>query len=66
MSTFLLELNQISRHYQPGPMVRVLDGINLRVEAGEWLAITGPSGTGKTTLLNILGCLDRPDGGNYC
>ncbi|MFE9425574.1 ABC transporter ATP-binding protein [Kitasatospora sp. NPDC006697] len=41
----------------------VLDGIDLELEQGEFLALLGASGTGKTTLLRILGALDRPDGG---
>ena len=39
--------------------------VSLRVDPGEFVAITGPSGSGKTTLLNILGLLDRPDHGDY-
>ncbi|MFZ0834940.1 MAG: ABC transporter ATP-binding protein [Mycobacterium sp.] len=41
----------------------VLDGVSLSVDRGEMVAVTGPSGCGKTTLLNILGALDRADGG---
>lgn len=65
MSNYIINLNQISRHYSLGSVVRVLNDINLQVEVGEWLSITGPSGTGKTTLLNIVGFLDRPSSGNY-
>jgi macrolide transport system ATP-binding/permease protein len=39
--------------------------VDLRLDPGEWLAVTGPSGAGKSTLLNILGCLDRPSNGEY-
>jgi putative ABC transport system ATP-binding protein len=45
--------------------VRAVDGISFRVERGESLAIIGPSGCGKSSLLNILGCLDRPTEGSY-
>jgi putative ABC transport system ATP-binding protein len=43
--------------------VRALDEVNLRVAAGEFLAIAGPSGSGKTTLLNLIGCIDQPTAG---
>ena len=45
--------------------VRAVDGISFRVEKGESVAIIGPSGCGKSSLLNILGCLDRPSEGRY-
>src|SRR5688572_11223583 len=45
--------------------VRAVDGISFEVERGESVAIIGPSGCGKSSLLNILGCLDRPTEGTY-
>src|SRR5438270_4471815 len=44
--------------------IRALDSISLDVEKGEWLAIMGPSGSGKSSLVNMIGCLDRPDSGS--
>lgn len=56
-------LTNVRRTYPGKPPVHALDGVTLRIEAGELLGIVGPSGSGKTTLLNILGTLDRADGG---
>lgn len=61
----VLELKKICRQYGSEPAVHALVDVDLRVQAGEWLAITGPSGAGKSTLLHILGCLDLPTSGHY-
>jgi putative ABC transport system ATP-binding protein len=56
----LLELRDISKVYGS---LKALSNINLTVQQGEWLAIMGPSGSGKTTMMNIIGCMDRPSSG---
>jgi len=61
----VLELNKVGRQFGSEPAVHALVDVDLRLESGEWLAITGPSGAGKSTLLHILGCLDRPSSGSY-
>jgi putative ABC transport system ATP-binding protein len=58
-----VELINISKVYGESIKVKALEGINLKVERGEFLSIVGPSGSGKTTLLNIIGTLDRPTEG---
>ena len=60
----LIELEHVSRHYASGgARVYALDDVNLRIEAGDMVAIMGASGSGKSTLMNLLGCLDKPDSG---
>ncbi len=64
MTEVVLECRQLSMEYAIGPQrLRVLDSINLRMVAGERIAIVGSSGSGKTTLLNLLGGLDTPTEG---
>jgi lipoprotein-releasing system ATP-binding protein len=56
----MIELDNITRSFGS---LQVLKGISLNIERGEVVSITGPSGAGKTTLLQIMGSLDKPDGG---
>jgi len=66
MSHPLLELTGVYREFPAGDQaVAVLKHIDLRIDAGEFVAIVGASGSGKSTLMNILGCLDRPSAGVY-
>ena len=61
-----LDVEGLTRVYQVGgEEVRALDGVSFTVRRGEWLAIVGQSGSGTSTLMNVLGCLDTPTGGRY-
>jgi putative ABC transport system ATP-binding protein len=60
----LVELSGVARRYDMGEVtVSALEGIDLRVERGEFAVVLGPSGSGKTTLLNVIGALDSPTEG---
>jgi len=62
----LIELRNVTKIYGHGEAeVRALDGVNLRIDAGEFAAVMGPSGSGKSTAMNIIGCLDQPTSGSY-
>jgi putative ABC transport system ATP-binding protein len=60
----MYKLTGVTKTYQKGhALVHALQGVDLVIEDGEWLAIQGPTGHGKTTLLQMLGGLDRPTSG---
>ncbi len=62
----MIQLNNIVKTYPMGKQeLKVLQGVNLKINQGEMVAIMGPSGSGKSTLLNLIGLLDRPTSGNY-
>ncbi len=62
----LIELAGVRRHYGHGDStVRALDGVDLVIERGEFVMVMGSSGSGKSTCMNMLGCLDRPTAGSY-
>ena len=62
----LIEFKDIYKIYQMGDeSVHALDGVNLAIDPGEFVAIVGQSGSGKSTAMNIIGCLDVPTSGTY-
>lgn len=62
----MLKLNNLCKTYNQGDLaVQALNQINLEVEQGEFVSIMGTSGSGKSTMMNILGCLDTPSSGEY-
>lgn len=62
----LIALSGVTKVYGSGEAeVRALDGIDLRIDEGEFVAVMGPSGSGKSTATNIIGCLDEPTQGKY-
>jgi len=62
----IIQLDDYRRTYQTGSLeVHAVRGVSLRISPGEFVAIMGASGSGKSTMMNTIGCLDRPTGGRY-
>jgi putative ABC transport system ATP-binding protein len=65
-SDIIAEFIDVHRHYQMGDnLVRALNGVSMQITKGDYVTIMGRSGSGKSTMLNLLGCLDRPTSGAY-
>ena len=66
MTTPLIEFKNLYKIYKMGDtIVRAIDGISMKIYKGEFVAIIGQSGSGKSTCMNIIGCLDVPTSGEY-
>jgi len=62
----LIELTSISKHYEMGQeVIKAVDNIDLSIDPNEYVVFIGSSGSGKSTIMNIIGCLDTPTHGNY-
>ncbi|ACZ32158.1 ABC transporter related protein [Xylanimonas cellulosilytica DSM 15894] len=63
--TPVVELRQVTRQFPGPPVVEALRAVDLQIGRGDYVSIVGPSGSGKSSLLNVLGLLDRPTSGEY-
>jgi putative ABC transport system ATP-binding protein len=62
----VIEIQQMSKSYElGGETVKALREVSLQINEGDFLSIIGPSGSGKSTFMNMIGCLDKPDSGEY-
>src|SRR6267154_2155374 len=65
-SNLVVDVQSLERTYLVGDVeVRALRGVTLQIESGEFVAVMGASGSGKSTFMNLIGCLDRPSTGTY-
>jgi len=66
MNKTIIEVKNLKKEFHVGDViVRALNGVNVSISEGEFIAIMGASGSGKSTMLNILGCLEKPTSGDY-
>jgi len=62
-----IELKHVAKHYEMGQnIVKALDGVDVKINKGDFVVIIGPSGSGKSTIMNMVGALDLPTKGNVC